>query len=386
MSRRVGLELTGERIRAVTVSRWRGTPLESFEIRWDPHAPADAVGVLRQHLGVSAGIGISVGLEFLHVKHLKLPPVSTAERRSILMLEPDRFFPIDDGDVVVSTGDASDLVFAADAAMVESWTAAFERWAPVESIEAAPVSLARALKKGRVRDGTFRLPTATAEHGIVELDGGLLRSARRVAGGAASNGESPPPAVKGVKSEFATAFGAALGSDGSPDEMLVSAPVLSRIKRRRVSAVARGSLNLVLALAFSVAALDRSRARLLDSAEREIAAVTPRAAAGASLQNRLAAMDIELAAAQNATGPRVNPVSVLAALSQRLPLGATVMSVRADGENWQIDGTARDAGSIIPALAADARFDNIRFLSATSRFREGGRTYETFSIALRAIP
>lgn len=386
MSRRVGLELTGDRVRAVTVSRWRHAPFESFEIRWDPRAPADAVLVLRQHLGDVTGIGLSVGIEFLHVKHVKLPPVSTAERRSILMLEPDRFFPIEGGEVVVSVGDASDIVFAADAGLVDLWIATFERWAPVENVEAAPVSLARALRKGRVREGSFRLPTATEEYGIAELRDGVLVSARRVSGGIAAGEPKNPPVIRGVQSAFVPAFGAVLGAGDSPDEMLVSDSGHARIRRRRMAAVTRAAINFALALAFALAALDRSRSRLRESVEREIVAVTPRAAGGASLQTRLASMDVELAAAQNVIAARVDPVAVLAALSRRLPAGATVMSVRADGDDWQIDGTARDAGALIPALAADARFEDVRFLSASSRFREGNRTYETFSIALRALP
>jgi hypothetical protein len=62
------------------------------------------------------------------------------------------------------------------------------------------------------------------------------------------------------------------------------------------------------------------------------------------------------------------------------------MSARADGDKWQIDGTAQDAGALIPALAADRRFDDVRFLSASSRFRENGRAYETFSIGFHARP
>lgn len=386
MSRRVGLELTGDRIRAVTVSRWRASPLESFEIRWDPRAPDDAVELLRKHLGAVSGIGLSVGVEFLHLKNVRLPPVSTPERRSILMLEPDRFFPIEGGDVVVSVRDGSDIVFAADAGTVESWIAAFERWAPVENVEAAPVSLARALARGGVRDGSFRLGTATEEYGILELKGGALASARRLTGENAAGKTVEPPAVRGVESPLVPALGAVLGADESPDEMLIPDVVRARIRRRRAAGVTRAAINFALALAFAIAAVDRSRSRLLESLEQEIATVTPLAAGGASLQTRLASMDVELAASRNVIAARANPVTVLAAISRRLPADATVMSVRADGANWQMEGTARDAGALIPALAADPALGDVRFLSASSRFRDGSRTYETFSIALRAVP
>lgn len=386
MSRRVGLELTGDRIRALTVSRWRASPLESFEIKWDPRAPDDAADVLRKHLGAVGGIALSVGVEFLHLKNVRLPPVSTPEKRSILMLEPDRFFAIEGGDVVASVREGSDLVFAADATLVQSWITAFERWAPVENVEAAPVSLARAMSSAGVRDGSFRLRTATEEYGIMELKGGVLLSARRVSGEVAGDDPKPPPAVRGVEPLFVPALGAVLGADESPDEMLISEAVHARIRRRRVGSVARAAINFALALGFAIAAVDRSRSRLLESLEQEIAAVTPLAAGGASLQTRLAAIDVEVAASQSVIAARANPVAVLAAISRRLPAGATVMSVRADGANWQMEGTARDAGALIPALAADSTFDDVRFLSASSRYRDGNRTYETFSIALRAVP
>jgi len=386
VSRRVGLELTGDRVRAVTVSRWLSAPFESFELRWDPTAPADGVAILRQHLGNISGIALSVGIEFLHVKHVKLPPVSTMERRNILMLEPDRFFPIESGEVVVSVRDGSDIVFASDARLVESWVTAFERWAPVDNVEASPVSLARALRRGGVRDGTFELPAAVGERATAELRGGALVSARRIGSGPAGGQQQNPPAIRGVAPEFASAFGAVLGADDSPDQMLVSNSGHARISRRRMAGVTRAALNFALAVAFVLAALDRSRSRQLAAVEQEIAMVTPRAAKGASLQTRLASLNIELAATRSVTAARVSPVAVLAALSRRLPAGATVMSVRADGLVWQIEGTARDAGALVPALAADKIFEDVRFLSASSRFREGNRSYETFSIALRAVP
>lgn len=385
MSRRVGLELTGDRIRAVTIGRWRASPYETFEMSWDPGLPEDAVPVLRKNLGEVSSVALSVGIEFLHLKHVRLPPVSTREKRSILMLEPDRFFPIESGDVVVSVSAASEIVFAADAAATAAWIEAFERWAPVENVEAAPVSLARALAKGGISDGIFRLPTATEEYGIVKLHGGLLASARRVSGETPGEASTRPPEVRGVKPEYMTAFGAVLGAGGAADEMLVSDSAHAKISRRRTASVTRAGFNFALALAFMLAAFDRSRSRLLESAEREMIETASGSVGGQRLQTTLSSMDVELAAAQSVSAAQANPVAVLAAISRRLPAGATVMSVRADGANWQIEGTASDAGALVPALAADSSFEDVRFLSASSRFRDGSRTYETFSIALRAL-
>jgi len=63
-----------------------------------------------------------------------------------------------------------------------------------------------------------------------------------------------------------------------------------------------------------------------------------------------------------------------------------VLSLRASAADWQIDGTALDAAAIVPLLDRDDRFEDVRFLSASSRFRDGDRTYETFSIAFRVRP
>jgi hypothetical protein len=61
-----------------------------------------------------------------------------------------------------------------------------------------------------------------------------------------------------------------------------------------------------------------------------------------------------------------------------------VLNARAIANEWRIDGTAMNAAAILPALDGDPRFADARFLAATSRYREGGKTYESFSLAFRA--
>ena len=385
MSVRVGLEVGREIIRAVTVSRWRGAPLEVFALRWDPQKPADAVAVLRQNLGEVSSISVAVGFELLHVKHIKLPPVSREERQRILLLEPDRFFPIEGGGVVVSVSDETDLVFAADASLVDSLIAALERWAPVNSVEAAPAAFTRALGRAGIRSGSFTLPAGPGEYGSIEIASHALLSARRAVGEPAS--KAPIPRKKaGVAEEYLTAFGAALGLDDPPDSMLVSNATYTRIRRRRMNSLSIAAVNCALALVFLVASADRWRSRSLGEIDSEITATTPKAATAAALQGRLAQMDMESSAATEIGAHRSDPVAILTALSRRLPRDAVVMSARSDGDRWQIDGTAQDAGALIPALAADPRFEDVRFLSASARFREGGRAYETFSIGFRGRP
>ena len=383
MSKRVGLELTHDRIRAVTLGGWRSTPVETFELKWDPAVPRDAVALLREHLGRVTSISVAVGLGFTHVKHVALPPAPDEERRAMLTLEPDRFFAVDGGEMIAATRHDSDLVFAADAPLVDAWVTELERWAPVSSVEPAASSLARAIERGKAGDGVYRLEASAGEVGLIEMTSNSLRNVRRLSATESVAPLQSAPTVKGVPPAFLIAYGAALGRSDPVGEMLVSGSVADRIRRRRVMSLGRSAVNVLLALALAAAALDRSRSRLLERAEAEIATMEPRAATAAALQSRLARMDIESAVAGE-RGRRADPVAVLAALSRRLPRDATVMSVRADGDKWQVDGTARNAGQIVPALDADPMFDDVRFLAGTSRFTEGSRTYETFSVALRA--
>ena len=383
MTVQIGLELTEDRIRAVTVSRFTRSPRETFEIRWDPRAPRDAVLLLRQQLGQVAAIGLSIGLAFLHAKHIQLPPVSSEERRGILTLEPDRFFAIESEEIAVSTQGDSDLVFAADAARVDSWVSAFEEWGPVVVIEPAPASAVRVIGLSGVSSGVFEISSAGSEKGIIELDEGALVSARLVDDVSTSNAR-PLPAARGVSREFALAYGVALGSSAPLDDMLLSAAAARRIRSRRRTGFARAAVTFALALAFVVISFDRSRARVLERAQREIAQLAPRVEGPASLEARMAQLDLESSAVRSAGTAHPDPVAVIAAISRRLPRDAVVMSLRADGDQWEIDGTARDAASIVPALDADPSLENVHFLSASSRFNEGNRTYETFSVALHA--
>lgn len=384
MTARVGVELTEDRIRAVTVSRWSRKPEQTFEIRWDPRMPREAVDLLRNHLGGASGIGISIGLAYTHVKHVKLPPVASEERRGILTLEPDRFFAMDSSRIVVATAEASDLVFAADSRRVESWVEAFESWGPVNVVEPSAFSLRRALGGVGVRSGTFETPAAAGEKGIVEIVDRRVTTTRRVDETSTETRPSKTPAVRGLQPEFLPAYGAAIGFDAPLSETLFPEAELRRVRRDRRIRTIRAAVNLVLAFAFAVAAVDRSRSRVLERENQEIADLTAKAEGPAAMQARIAQLDLQASTASTGSG-HADPVTVLAAISRRLPHDAVVVSVRADGDEWQIDGTSNHAASIVPALDADPSLENVRFLSASSRFNDGNRARETFSVGLHAI-
>ncbi|MEO7367279.1 MAG: hypothetical protein ABIZ36_04940, partial [Gemmatimonadaceae bacterium] len=297
MTPRVGVELTEDRIRAVTVSQWSRKPEQTFEIRWDPRAPGEAVTLLRHQLGDTSGIGLSIGLAYTHVKHVRLPPVAADERRGILTLEPDRFFAMDSSRIVVAAAEASDLVFAADSARVESWIEAFQSWAAVSVVEPTAFSLARALGVGGVRSGTFETPSAAGEKGIIGIVDRRVTTARRVEETSAETKPRQTPVVRGLQPEFLPAYGAAIGFDAPLSETLFPDAELKRVRRERRLRTIRAAVNLVLAFAFAVAAVDRSRSRVLERENQEIADLTAKAEGPAAMQARIAQLDLQASTA-----------------------------------------------------------------------------------------
>jgi Tfp pilus assembly protein PilN len=189
-----------------------------------------------------------------------------------------------------------------------------------------------------------------------------------------------------VTGEYLCALGAALGADGSLEAMLLPDPLVRRIRQRRLTRVSLSAAVCLMAFLLALRAIDRSRERGLQRLRDEIAALETRARPAAELSDRLVAIDREREALREIARQRPNPLRVLQLLGERLPAGATVLNVRAQGDEWQIDGRAPDAAAIVPLLDGDERLDGVHFLSASSRFREGNRTYETFSIAFRVRP
>ena len=383
MSDVVGIELSPDRVRAVALNAWRKRPAATFETPWDPASPSDLAALLRERFGSTRRIALSIGLGFLLPKHVRLPPAPPAERRRMLALEPDRFFPVQDQALVVSLGE-HDLAFALDAELLERWVRALESWAPVERVEPAPLSIARAL--GRTTRGPLAVPAGTDEHGVIEIADGRLRSARRIPASAGAAATQALPSHEGVAAELLAAWGAARGVNEPVEGMLVSDSLAHAIRSRRVRRLAISGAACIVAFTIALWAMDRSRERTLAHTRQEIAVITPQVQPALELRDRLAAADREASAILTLASQRPDPLSVLAAVSRQLPRGAFVSNIKATGAEWQIDGTAPDAAAILPLLDADDRFQDVRFLSASSRFRENNRAYETFSIAFRVRP
>jgi Tfp pilus assembly protein PilN len=105
-----------------------------------------------------------------------------------------------------------------------------------------------------------------------------------------------------------------------------------------------------------------------------------------AVQRQIEALDQEARAVGAIDAGRSNPLAGLAALNHRLPPGSYLTALRATGNDWQIDGYAREAAPLVAQLEEDPLFDQVHFLSATSRTRMNGTLYESFSIAFRLVP
>jgi hypothetical protein len=146
VSGRAGIELTPSAVRLVRLAPLTGRISQTVEMPWDPTRPLDAVTSLKSKVGPLQGISLTIGLGFLEVVRLDLPPVSASERARIVELEPDRYFAAANRErLVVTVAPDEPIAFGASALQAQSWLAAFETWAPVEWVEPAPISLARVL-------------------------------------------------------------------------------------------------------------------------------------------------------------------------------------------------------------------------------------------------
>ena len=385
MSGRAGVELTPTAVRMVRVSRFSGRATETIEIPWDPSRPADAVTALRAKARRPDGISLAIGLGFLEVARLDLPPVAPAEKARMVELEPDRYFAAANRDSFVATvAPDESIAFAAPSSRLESWIAAFESWAPVEWVEPSPVALARAV--GGDATGTYTMDAADGEFGLVQLDRGRLVSVRRTLDQNAARDARPAPSKGSVQPQFAAAAGVVRRRSVDSAPALAPDARRRRITARQRAAVVVSSLAAVVAILFAIWSADRWRERTLADLDARIARAESQSAAADTALRMLRSREAEAAALWVVAANRADPFRALAAISAALPREANVLTARATGNDWQIDGTAGDASALVPLLDRHEQFDSVRFLSASSRYRDGNRSYETFSIALRFRP
>lgn len=417
-STRIGIVIGPAVLRAV---RLRGTlraRATTIAVEWDGLALQPAVDLVRAGLGRAHAVAVAIDPAALFVKRITLPPVSPAEQRRILMLEPERFFPLRGRDVVAATRPESGLVFAADAELLESWLGALAMLGPIESVEPSPVALVRALARYGVTDCAVVMPAGAGATAAARVIDGELVGVRKVRGGwreaadALHDGEPPPetilaapgcagvpaasdgpaplalPPVGSLPPDFASAFGAVLGLAGVAERVpgLMPDALVSRARARRARRFAGAVAAACLAFLFALTSVGRYRQRVLDRIDREIATLEPRATGVLSGQAALERLTRRLATVDSARADRPDPLAVLLALTEALPRDAHLRALHVTGSTWEIDGSAADAARLVPALERNPVIADVRFRDATSRVREGARVYEDFALAFRYVP
>jgi len=243
------------------------------------------------------------------------------------------------------------------------------------------MALVRALVAAGHATGTGTLDAGSGELGLVQLDAGVLRSVRRVRAADLATEIPAMLPVPDVDGAHAVALGAALAFDGTIDTMLLT-PSLERgfvaAERRRFMT---WSLAAMAAACVTVWSLGVSRDRLLSTLTTELTVARDAAAEGSASVTRALSIDRELAAITTTAAARGDALASFAALGARLPVEAVAQRVRMVGNEWQIEGNATTASAVLAALAAESRFEQVRFLAPSNRFRDGTDDRETFAIA-----
>jgi hypothetical protein len=402
------------------LTAWPERRVQAVEVPFDPDQPDDAVTALRALVGTPRRIAVAIDLHLLRTKRLTLPALSAAERRSIVQLEPERFFAVRGEELVPAVRTGDDLVFAASAPSLARWVDAIERIAPVDLVEPTPVALARVLPNALVLfDGDdagiavaeIREATVTRARrlfGTVPQLAAALQAAdipalgtttvyldpwtdeRRAALAALCPGASlePLPALASVAGPFSAAYGAALGMEDAPHvaETLISPAHGTAINRRRIRALAVAITACAAAALFALLSLDTRRDRAVRDLEAATATLTASAAPALAMQTELATLARRAEAMRAINGERPDPLRVLRALSTALPAGAFVRQIRVAGPDWQVDGYAPNASAVLTALGSGAEFRDVHFLSAMNRAQIANRQYESFALAFRFVP
>jgi hypothetical protein len=418
---RLGIELGRRHIRAVRLGGVGRRRLETMEVELHQEPLAHAVQALKERVGMAPGLAVAVDTESLFVKRVKLPPLPVHDRRRVLALEPERFFPVRGEELVVSVREEDDLVFAGRLDEMNEWISALESLGPVERIEPAPVSLARACAKiGLSPAIIIKAAPGDRSATVMDVAGGRLLTVRKVFGTAADAGRilvsrdprpavlyvtpwsddaagavadllpgtevKPLPSPPGLTASYSGAYGAALAVGVHDGSVLMPEGLSRRVIARQRKRVAVAAAAVIAAFAFALGSLDHYRSRTARQLADEISTYSDRASAVLELQAEAFALDRGAASLADIAAQRPNPLLVLQTITRLLPADASVRAVRYQGNEWQIDGYARDAARLIPVFEQSLEFEGVRFRTATSRIQLSDGMYDNFSLALRYVP
>lgn len=357
MSARLVVELAPGVLHVARVSPWRERVLEAFDIPWDPAAPAAGLAALATRVPTADGIWVAVHPELLLRAPVDLPPAPDEAREAILALEPDRYFATSDR-VHVGLAPGAAVAFATPAPWLDDVIERLAGIAPVMRVEASPIAAITLHPTGTLACEGY---TVTATNVTLA---GLVRRPGQVAA-----------------HDLPVALGVLRRNDRPLVGTLMPADHRLAARRRALRGVMTALLGAAAAIAFCAFSIDRARERELARLTAEAEALGREVQPVLEAQQRLAARARAADLARTSRSTRPDPAAALAAVSALLPRDAVILNARVSGEAWQLDGTARDAAALVRVLDADPRLDNVRSLGASSRFRDGRVTRESFSIA-----
>lgn len=411
----IGMEIGPQRLRAL---RFRGRrAVDAMEVEWGAGTPEDSVGAVAERFGRRNRIAVALDASLLMVKRIALPPLPEVQRRQIVALDPERFFPWRGEPLVVGVGH-DDLVVAVREAEFDRIADALAALGTVERVEPLPFAVARHLRTLEGADGWAiladpgdrdqacvvcriqagratairKLPLvprelvdAAGEQGPTTLYLYPWQPALADALSGLGLAPAPLPAPQGGTEAFAGAHGALLGLEGHDGPTLVSTALERRQRGRARRRGALAVISVVTAAVIAIGSAEYRRERSLRDLERRVAQVELQARDVQSLLAEAAVVEREVATLAEVSRERPDPLEVLLLLARLLPADASVRSLHGAGNEWEVDGYARDAATLIPTLEASDRLAGVRFRTATTRIQLGDRDYESYSLAFQYL-
>jgi hypothetical protein len=284
----------------------------------------------------------------LEIAEVNLPPVSEREQRALFRRDADRHVPIE-GPVAVTLAatlrvDTRPMVYACSAPWLIQVQQVIAEVLPVQATLALPVALALA----KVTSNKKALPTAT------------------------SAAEGALAALSASAFDWRKIPEAAQLSDEPTEQRLHR-----MVQRQRVQAIGLAAAAVAVMLWLG----NSWRERRLATLEQQAAALVRTAEPAESARDRLVRAQAELGhLAADAQQAAQGASAVLARVGERLPSDAFVQRAEWDGAAWRLDGSAINAAALVPRLESDSLLRNVRSLAPSTRFLDGGRPRNSFSI------
>jgi Tfp pilus assembly protein PilN len=193
------------------------------------------------------------------------------------------------------------------------------------------------------------------------------------------------PRLAELDPAYLASYGAALSDERAWRQALLTPELEHDHLIRHRARIGIAAAACLAASAFALFSVNAYRARAEDRLDERLAELRQEAQPALALQSTLEALERETRAVAAVEAERPDPLRGLLELSDRLPEGAWLRSIRSGGGEVEIDGYARDAAALIPLFENDPRFEDVRFRSATARAQIGDETYENFSLALSLV-